>query len=389
MMYENMKFDNWATATTNLNEFAATITALTNAGRWEAGLVSKDLVTQAIDGPINAPEVEELCKCDKETAFDTCENSHILMKVGLDTYCVRNTAIPSLFDTAKIQGSALGRLEPASLSEVVNRCLQVAKGSSLILFRAGKITAIMSDNAGGYRIMPQKDLLEIALEKITKRFGFPDFKSGVVDHAVSTFVVELPNAQKRLNDIYNGVIRPSGRTLELMPAVIFSTSDTGRSAATLKPVFRLMNDNFYYPINNGLRVDHIRSKDKDADGLEKFAKLAGELHAKFNETQETIGRMAQTVLNYPLNAYIAIAKKIGVAQKYAKSGYEDLEAYCGGAPCSAHDVYLSLTRCFDAAAINGSSNSVRLALEDAVARVLTLRWEDYDLPGVVSWGKAA
>lgn len=95
------------------------------------------------------------------------------------------------------------------------------------------------------------------------------------------------------------------------------------------------------------------------------------------------------MLNNPLNAYIAMTKKVGIAQKYAKDGYDDLESYCGGAPCTAHDVYLSLTRCFAAAAVNGASSSVRVTLEDAVARVLTLHWEDYDLPGVVSWGKVS
>ncbi len=140
----------------------------------------------------------------------------------------------------------------------------------------------------------------------------------------------------------------------------------------------------------GKRVEHIRSKDgSKPDGIDKFAAEAEFVHAKFDETQETIGKMAKTVLQNPLNAYIAITKKIGIAQKYAKEGYEDLESYCLGNPCSVHDLYLSLTRCLGVAAQKGVNRSVQLALEDAVARVFTLRWEDYDMPGVVAWNAAA
>lgn len=291
-MEKNMNLDTWAITTTDLDEFVATITELTNAGQWTAGITSKDLKIQGVEGPIVAPQIAELCKCDPETAYDTCAATQLLMNVGLDTHCVRNTAIPSLLDAAKIQGSALGRLTAEAFSQVLNLCLQVAKGSSLILKRAEKITAVMSDNAGGYRIMPQKDLLDIALQTMTQRFGFLDFKSGAVNHSISTFVVELPNAQKRLNAAYNDMISPSGRRLELMPAVVFTTSDTGRSAATLKPMYRLLGTQIYFPINEGLRVDHVRSKGADSDGLEKFKEQANALHAKFNETEETIGRMA-------------------------------------------------------------------------------------------------
>jgi len=381
--------DDWHIDTKDASEFIDAITDLTQAGSWLTGIVSKDLSMEAIDGPIVTNEVVTKCKCDYDVAYDTCENTHLLIHMGMDIHCLRNTALFSLFDTAKIQGSALGRLPAVSLSEVLNRCLQVAKGSSIVLHRAGKVSAVLSDNAGGYRVMPQTQLVDISLDKMTRRFGSVSFQSGYVNHEYTTFTVELPDAQEQLSEAYNSIIGHSGRHIELIPGVIFCTSDTGKAAATLRPVFRPEGESYYFSVNTGLRVDHIRSKGSEADGLDKFAAEADLLHTKFDEINEAIEKMAKVTFNYPLNAYIGIAKKIGVPQKYAREGYEDLEHYCGGAPCSVHDLYLSLTRSLAAAERAGVTTLGKLMLEDAIARVFRLHWEDFDLPGSVAWKAAA
>jgi len=154
-------------------------------------------------------------------------------------------------------------------------------------------------------------------------------------------------------------------------------------------VFRPVGASYYYPVNNGLKVDHIRGKGSAPDGVEKFSIEADLLHSKFDETAETIDKMTKVTFQNPLNAYIAISRKIGIPQKYAKEGYEDLEHYCMGDPCTVHDLYLSMSRCISAAAAAKASKTVIMALTDAVARVLTLHWTDFDLPGVVAWSKAA
>ncbi len=380
-----MVFDDWTFSSKNMNKFCDMATALTNAGQWITGITSSGINVDAIGGPMDVGEVEKKCGCSYNSAFDTCEGTRLILNTGAFSYCIRDTAMISLFDTAKIRGSALGRLDPESLSEVLNHCLKVANGSSLILNRADKVSAVMSDNAGGYRVMPQNELIEIALDKMTKRFGSIDFIKGDMEHGLTTFIVELPDAKAKINESYNYIVGENGRTVEIMPAVRFVTSDTGRSAATLKPLYRNVFLSGYTPIHDGLRVNHIRSKSNELDGVDKFAIVADSLYAKFDEAQETITKMANTFFNYPLNAYIAISKKLGIAKKYAKEGYEDLEHYCEGNPCTVHDVYLSLTHCLNAAETAGEKYGYLLKMEDLIARVLSMNWKDYDLPGVISW----
>ncbi len=386
---KNMELDAWNVSTSDVDEFITVVKELTNKTQWNSGITSKALLVEPIAGPIEAGQVAQKCNCSESIAYDTGENTKLLIRIGLNRYCVRNTAILSILDTAKIKGSALGRLTQYDLSQVLNYCLGVAKGNSLVLHQAGKVSAVLSDNNGGYRVMPQPELVEISIQKMIQRFHKVDFKSGTVSHNLTYFIAELPEAKEKLNEAYNKSVIFTGRKVDLMPAVLFCTSDTGDSAATLKPLYRLTGEKYYFPINDGLKVTHVRSKGSSPDGVEKFEEVSGMIHAKFEDTAETIGKMAKLVINNPMNAYVAIMKKVGIAQKYAKDGYDDLLCYCGGQPCSMNDVYLSATRCLSTAKMANASGSVVRALDDAVSRILCLRWEDFDIPGTVAWGTAA
>lgn len=383
---KNFELDNWSAYTKDLQEFGETVSALNEKSTWNAGITSSGLRTEAVDGPIEAEGMAKKCGVSLEVAHDTAENTKLMLRMGSTFHCLRDTAIPSLYSTAKIMGSALGRLSPFNLSSVLNTCLDVARGSSLVLYRGDKISAIMSDRNGGYKIMPQPELFDITTSEISNSFGAPQFIEGTINHHITSCMFELPLAQERLNEAYNKSIAFSGRSIDLMPAVRFLTSDTGDSAAILLPMFRQMETNVYYPINRGLKVDHIRAMSSSAkDGVEKFAEIAKQVHAKFYETGETIVAMAKTNIMNPLNAYVAMTNKIGLAQRYAKAGYEDLERFCLGRPCTMHDIYLSMTVSINAAYEAGLRGSRLMAIEDAIAKVLILKWADFDYPGNVSW----
>ena len=383
---KNFEMDNWSVYTKELNVFSDTVNALHENSTWSAGVTTSGLRTESVDGPIEAANMAEKCRVPFEVAHDTAENTKLMLRLGSTYHCLRNTAIPTLYSAAKISGSALGRLSPFNLSSVLNTCFNVANGSSLLLHRGSKVSAVMSDRNGGYKIMPQPELLNITLEGLTKTLGAPQFIDGSIDHRITRCMFELPLAQEQLNEAYNKSIAFSERHIDLMPAVRFLTSDTCNAAAILLPMFRKMDSNIYYPINQGLKVDHVRAMGANTkDGVDKFAEVALQVHAKFNETAETIGAMAQTNITNPLNAYIAMCRKVGLSQCYAKKGYEDLERFCFGRPCTMHDIYLSMTVSINAAYEAGLRGSRLLAIEDMVAKVLTLKWEDYDLPGNVSW----
>ena len=386
---KDIELDNWAHNLTDLDDFIDAVDAIQSETKWTPGVTTSGLRVEAMDGPIEAEQIARRCGCSYAAAYDTGEGTKLMLKTGFLHECLRDTAMPSLFRAAKVNGPALGRMSQHSLKEVLNYCLEVANGQTLVMRRGEKVSALMSDNNGGYKIMPQDELVEIALRKMHDKFGSVHFIGGSINHNVTSFLVELPDAKEKLTDAYNEIVGHSGRTVDLMPAVRFMTSDTGYSAATLLPLYRDTKvQGIYFPVNQGLKVEHDRTRKGNLEGVEKFAVVAGELHAKFNDTNETIAKMAATTINHPLNAYILMTQKAGIAKKYSKEGYTDLENYTGLNPCSMHDIYLSATRAIGAGVDAGLRGSALISLEDSVAKLLTMKWEDFDIPGMVAWNVA-
>lgn len=135
-----------------------------------------------------------------------------------------------------------------------------------------------------------------------------------------------------------------------------------------------------------LKVDHRRSK---VDGLTEFEGAVSRLYARFRDTEETIQAMSNTWIHYPLNAYILMTQKVGLAKKYAKDGYEDLERYTGGSACSMYDLYMSMVLANETARKAGLKGLAMNNVEDMVAAVLALNWTDFDVPGTVAWNTVA
>ena len=82
---------------------------------------------------------------------------------------LRDIAVPSLLERARISGYALMDLSHDDFADVVTRCLQTAKNSELTKVRVqdGKASAFM---ANSYRIVPQPDIYISASEKIGSQF---------------------------------------------------------------------------------------------------------------------------------------------------------------------------------------------------------------------------
>lgn len=383
-MKAEMLLDCWNMTTHDVDNFSVQVKELEDNGIWLAGITSKALKVDSMDGPIVVDEGVKKTGAPRDAVYDTAERTKLLLQVGSTTHCIRDSAMPSLFSTAKINGSALGRMCPYSLSQVLNYCFAVTKGESLILTRAGKVSAVMSDNAGGYKTMSQTGLVNVAIDKMADQFGKVDFKEGYVAHDLTSFLVEFPDMQQQMSDTYNTFLPNGARKLELMPAARFYTSDTGASAATLMPLYRPINQKYYYSVNNGLKVNHTRVA-QGHDGIDRFAVVAAGLFAKFADTEETIKQMMQVVIEHPVNAYVLLVKKAGIPLKYAAAGYTDIQNFCQGMPCTMHDIYLSITLCLSEAMAVHTNRRNMMALDEAVAQVLKMNWKDYDVPGTVAW----
>ena len=120
-----------------------------------------------------------------------------------EKFMVRDTAIATLLETAKVNGSALGRLSTAQFADVLNTCLSVARGNSLLLYRGEKICAVLSE---GYVPMQISRLLRETLKILKSKFGTVRFVEGVNSYNISSALFELPDAQENLIETYSQAV---------------------------------------------------------------------------------------------------------------------------------------------------------------------------------------
>ena len=367
---------------------------------WYRGIEScKGLKVIPIPSPIEVPIVMNDYGLDYERTIENAtEGTSLLLKVIDENYNeqvsnISKIALPTLYETAKLNGSALSRMYQVHLSECLNYALNVAKGSSLILVRRGKIMALHSDAAGGYAVMPISELIKITKNGLAARFGEVKFKEGYMSNAYMQAIWELPDAKDQMMASYQSVLANSVshfHAIDFMPSVRLSSSDTARSSAILQPCFR-MNDRTYIRLGNGISVKHER-KSQGIYGTQLYEDEIKNVFAKFNETFEKVKEMAETEIWNPVNCFIGIINHINrsgsiISKTYADAAREEVEIFASQSPCiSMHDIYLSMSQIVSSAKAANASRNTIFHIEEGIARVLTMNWKDFDIGGVVSWG---
>ena len=77
--------------------------------------------------------------------------------------------------------------------------------------------------------------------------------------------------------------------------------------------------------------------------------------------------------------------KLGITRRYAAEAVELFEAQNGADPCTAHDIYYGISEVLYLMACRGEGGGLVTAMEEKVARALSLKWEEYDIPGKYRW----
>lgn len=368
--------------------FLSEVTEMEANSEWVSGMRSDSVRVEAIDGPLFASELVSRWGLDQELAQETADiGTKLVLNDGKNYHLVRNTAFSTLCETAKLNGSALGRMAPYKLAETLNNGLEVARGHSLMLMRYGKASALHSGASRGYQPMPISELVSITENMIGRRFGASEFVRGSNTHAYTGALWELTDARENLLDIYRKALGRRTAIYDIstfIPALRFGSSDTAQSCATLEPVFLVPQTNTPLRFVDGLRIRHSGSGGKNA--MELFEAGVDNMFAQFEECAEAIVRLLDENIQYPENTVIGICKKLNIAKKYGEVAREEIERYVIRATnVTAHDIYLCLSSAAAEAERTGASAYVLNNIEDALARVLRLDWREFDVGGTVSW----
>lgn len=350
--------------------------------RWERTEV-KNLEVAALDkaSPLFSDTASFDASVSREAIEDTAENLKLAIKVKDRFFPLRDTAYKSLLDRARVGGSALPKLPREKLAEVINSCLALHRDSALLLVRDEKVSAAHSGDTRDYSVLEIDQLLDGLQSKMDERFPGNQFSGGYVDHSITSASWTLPDQKTQLLDTYTKLLAAEGKTAmaaKLTPGIRFSTSDTGVASAKVSALLVGLQ----YPIHIGgmISVEH-RRQSKVPDFVESLDML----FAQFGDSVSRLSALLSIHLDHPVNAMTAICKRLALPKKAAMEAIDMFEMATGKESATAHDVFMAMQEIPFILKIQGTSENKLLALQENMARALTLKWRDYDYAREVKW----
>ena len=350
--------------------------------RWERTEV-KNLEVAALDkaSPLFNDTTSFDSSVSRDAIEDTAENLKLAIKVNDKLFPLRDTAYKSLLDRAKVGGSALPKLPREKLAELINSCLALHKDSALLLVRDEKVSAAHSGDTRDYSVLEIDQLLDGLQSKMDERFPGNQFSGGYVDHSITSASWTLPDQKTELLDTYTKLLAAEGKTAmaaKLMPGIRFSTSDTGVASAKVSALLVGLQ----YPIHIGgmISVEH-RRQSKVPDFVESLDML----FAQFGDSVARLSGLLSIHLDHPVNAMTAICKRLALPKKAAMEAIDMFEMAIGEDSATAHDVFVAMQEIPFILKTQGTPESKLLALQENMARALTLKWRDYDAAREVKW----
>lgn len=350
--------------------------------RWERTEV-KNLEVAALDKA--SPLFNDTTSFDSSVSRDAIEDTAEILKLAIKVkdkfFPLRDTAYKSLLDRAKVGGSALPKLPREKLAELINSCLALHKDSALLLVRDEKVSAAHSGDTRDYSVLEIDQLLDGLQSKMDERFPGNQFSGGYVDHSITSASWTLPDQKTELLDTYTKLLAAEGKTAmaaKLMPGIRFSTSDTGVASAKVSALLVGLQ----YPIHIGgmISVEH-RRQSKVPDFVESLDML----FAQFGDSVARLSGLLSIHLDHPVNAMTAICKRLALPKKAAMEAIDMFEMAIGEDSATAHDVFVAMQEIPFILKTQGTPESKLLALQENMARALTLKWRDYDYAREVKW----
>jgi len=315
---------------------------------------------------------------------DTAENLGLAIRFdsGRGYYPLRDTAYKSLLDRAKITGTVLSKLGRDALATILNTCLAVYSREALLLIRDEKAAAVHSGDLVDYAILPINELLTQLQTKLGERFPEYTFASGYSDHAQTSVSVTMPKQTEELLDVYRAALVAHGMVGiadKLTAGLRFSTSDAGLSSAKVSGL--LLGLQMPIQIGDMAAIDHRGVNRKPED----FAATMDDVFVRFSDFTTKLTSLMDVVLEYPVNAMTAIAKKLRLPKKAALEAIAMFEASYGGSTSTAHDVFFALQEVPYILKTESTPQSKIFVSDEAIAKTVNLRWSDYDLAKAVRW----
>lgn len=342
---------------------------------------SKNLRFYAMEeGDELTSKLEERMKANgKEQVFlDTMEHTRLFLKVKDLYYPVRSCAVRTILDRARVSGNALNKVEKAVLAKILNYCMEVASGEALLRFCEDKISAVHGGGASDYAVLEMPELFRRTAEYLRENFKGYIFAGANYDHSIATALWLLEGDDSILCE-YRKMLEEHGIAHgNIQLGLRLTTSDSGVSGANLHPILFFDSHLKNIPLGSPLKLEHKNKAD-----MARFDEQLNMLYAHYSTAIGGLQRLLNVEIKHPVDAMIRVMKRIGIPKKYGMEAVEEFKKNNYSMRCTAYEIYVAIAEVLSYLSYEGPCSSEIVRLEENVARAVTIRWSDYDIPEAI------
>ena len=318
---------------------------------------------------------------DADVLEDTMENTSLLLKVDGKDYPVRSCAIKTVLERARISGHALNKVSKSVFAEILNYCMGVASGDSLIKVADEKVSAVHGGDPKDYTVMEMLPLFKATSDFLNREYPGNTFMTAHFDHSIATAIWRLDGQADNLLDTYHREIAAKGlQTEKMVPALRFSTSDVGMSGANLYPIFLVGAESRIVPLGYSIRTEH-----KNGVDMQYFEEQLRLVYAQFEKALDKQVQLMNIEIRYPVTTLMRVLKRIKAPKKASYEAMDYFVAIHGDSPCTAYELFMQMSDVIFSAQCDGASGLRIAQLEEIVSRALNVNWHEYDHPGDFKW----
>lgn len=318
---------------------------------------------------------------DADVLEDTMENTSLLLKVDGKDYPVRSCAIKTVLERARISGHALNKVSKTVFAEILNYCMGVASGDSLIKVADEKVSAVHGGDPKDYTVMEMLPLFKATSDFLNREYPGNTFMTAHFDHSIATAIWRLDGQADNLLDTYHREIAAKGlQTEKMVPALRFSTSDVGMSGANLYPIFLVGAESRIVPLGYSIRTEH-----KNGVDMQYFEEQLRLVYAQFEKALDKQVQLMNIEIRYPVTTLMRVLKRIKAPKKASYEAMDYFVAIHGDSPCTAYELFMQMSDVIFSAQCDGASGLRIAQLEEIVSRALNVNWHEYDHPGDFKW----
>lgn len=333
-----------------------------------------DVATPEVD-PLPGYTLDDL----QAILTDTMANTQLMLKSKDLVVPIRNCAVKTLLERAKISGPALNRVEKPVLARILNHCLRIANGEALLRISDGKLSAVHGGDSSDYAVLEMPELFSRTVRYLNNHFSGCSFAGGFYDHSSATAVWEISD-EALVQSYQDALDQHEIAHGTLKPAVRLSTSDVGISGANLYPTLYIGGREATIALGSPLKLEHRGEKT-----MKDFERLLDMLYSQYQFAIGNLARLLNIEISNPVNCMLGVCKHIGVGKKLAYEATEQFKAQNGNEPCTAHEIYYGMSEIAFMVTCRGASGTKIVQTEETVARALAVRWQEYDIPGDFKW----